>query len=141
MGPLGGHKFDRCFLRFEQLNDGPRAPHGIGVSLSETRVVGEEIDVRTIEDVVESIDQQICPQFEQELRRHLEGHDKEWLIDQIVRLTLDARTSLVPEYGEVGSEAIGDGIVAAPSIINGLEINEQILHACMMNVEHGTLVE
>ena len=44
------------------------------------------------------------------------------------------------EYGETKSEIIGDGIVKTLSIINNLEINEQILYARMINVEQSTLI-
>lgn len=44
------------------------------------------------------------------------------------------------EYGEVKSERIGDGIIATLSLINNLEINEQILYARMMNVEQSSLI-
>ena len=45
------------------------------------------------------------------------------------------------EYGEVEGELIGDGIVATLSVINSLQINEQILYARMVNVEQTTLIE
>ncbi len=45
------------------------------------------------------------------------------------------------EYGEVASELVGDGICATLSVINNLEINEQILYARMINVEQTTLIE
>ncbi|WP_202221153.1 hypothetical protein [Okeania sp. KiyG1] len=44
------------------------------------------------------------------------------------------------EYGEVEGELIGDGIVTSLSLINNLEINEQILYARMINVEQSTLI-
>jgi hypothetical protein len=44
------------------------------------------------------------------------------------------------EYGEVPGELIGHGIVMALSLINNLEVNEQILHARMVNVEQSTLI-
>jgi len=44
------------------------------------------------------------------------------------------------EYGEIEGELIGDGIVASLSLINNLEINEQILYARMINVEQSTLI-
>lgn len=45
------------------------------------------------------------------------------------------------EYGEIESERIGDGIVAALKTINLLEVNEQVLYARMADVEQSTLVE
>jgi hypothetical protein len=44
------------------------------------------------------------------------------------------------EYGEVASEAVGGGIIRTLSIINNLEINEQILYARMINIEQSTLI-
>jgi hypothetical protein len=44
------------------------------------------------------------------------------------------------EFGEVEGELVGDGIVRALSLINNLEINEQILYARMVNVEQTTLI-
>jgi len=45
------------------------------------------------------------------------------------------------EYGEVEGELIGNGIVRTLSLINNLEVNEQILYARMINVEQSTLIE
>lgn len=44
------------------------------------------------------------------------------------------------EYGEVGGELIGKGIVRCLHFINLLEVNEQILYARMTNVEDSTLI-
>ncbi|NEP91435.1 MAG: hypothetical protein F6K18_34155 [Okeania sp. SIO2C2] len=44
------------------------------------------------------------------------------------------------EYGEIEGELIGSGIVTSLSLINNLEINEQILYARMINVEQSTLI-
>jgi len=44
------------------------------------------------------------------------------------------------EYGEVEGELIGHGIILALSLINNLEINEQVLYARMINVEQTTLI-
>ncbi len=44
------------------------------------------------------------------------------------------------EFGEIKSERIGNGIVQALSLINNLEINEQILYARMENIEQSTLI-
>ena len=46
----------------------------------------------TIETVLRQINKEVVPQFEERLRGHLEGQDREWLIEQIVRLTLDAHS-------------------------------------------------
>lgn len=46
----------------------------------------------TIEAIVRQINKQLVPQFEENLRAYLADQDKEWLIEQIVRLTLDAHS-------------------------------------------------
>jgi hypothetical protein len=45
------------------------------------------------------------------------------------------------EFGEIADELVGHGIVRALSLINNLEVNEQILYARMINVEESTLIE
>ncbi len=45
-----------------------------------------------IESVVRTINRDLVPAFEEKLRAELAGRDREWLIDQIVRLTLDAHS-------------------------------------------------
>jgi hypothetical protein len=44
------------------------------------------------------------------------------------------------EYGEVEGEKIGDGVILALSLINNLEINEEILYGRMENIEQSTLI-
>jgi len=44
----------------------------------------------TIENIVRLINKELVPQFEKQLRNHLLQQDKDWLIEQIVRLTLDS---------------------------------------------------
>jgi hypothetical protein len=44
------------------------------------------------------------------------------------------------QFGEVEAELVGPGIVAALSLINNLEVNEQILYARMINIEEATLI-
>ena len=44
------------------------------------------------------------------------------------------------QFGETSDEIVGSGIVAALSVINNLEINEQVLYARMINVEESTLI-
>ena len=44
------------------------------------------------------------------------------------------------QFGETADELAGRGIVAALSLINNLEINEQVLYARMINVEETTLI-
>ena len=45
-----------------------------------------------IETVVRQINKELVPQFEARLREHLAGQDRDWLVEQIVRLTLDAHS-------------------------------------------------
>ncbi len=49
-------------------------------------------------------------------------------------------TLLQVEYGEIEGELIGDGIKIALSLINNLEVNEQVLYARMENIEQSTLI-
>ena len=44
------------------------------------------------------------------------------------------------QFGETSDEIVGNAIVTALSVINGLEINEQVLYARMINVEESTLI-
>lgn len=44
------------------------------------------------------------------------------------------------QYGETANEMVGDGIVLALSLINNLEVNEQVLYARMINIEETTLI-
>jgi hypothetical protein len=44
------------------------------------------------------------------------------------------------QYGEVEGELVGDGIIAALSLINNLEVNEQVLYARMINIEETSLI-
>lgn len=43
----------------------------------------------TIEGIVRGINRELTPQFEERLRAALAEQDRDWLIDQVVRLTLD----------------------------------------------------
>jgi hypothetical protein len=45
------------------------------------------------------------------------------------------------EYGEIEGEVIGDGVILALSLINNLEINEEILYGRMENIEQSTLIK
>ena len=44
------------------------------------------------------------------------------------------------QYGDTLDEIVGTGIVRALSLINNLEVNEQILYARMIDVEQTTLI-
>ena len=43
----------------------------------------------TIERIIREVNKDIIPEFEEKLRRHLDQQGKEWLIEQIIRMTLD----------------------------------------------------
>lgn len=45
-----------------------------------------------IESIVRQINQEFVPHFEDKLRTYLANQDREWLIEQIVRLSLDAHS-------------------------------------------------
>ena len=44
------------------------------------------------------------------------------------------------QFGEIAEELVGRGIIAALTVINSLEANEQVLYARMINVEETTLI-
>jgi len=44
------------------------------------------------------------------------------------------------QYGDTSDERVGDGIIVALSLINSLEVNEQVLYARMIDVEQTTLI-
>jgi hypothetical protein len=48
--------------------------------------------MKTIESIVREIQRELTPQFEQKLRSYLQQQDREWLIEQVIRLTLDAHS-------------------------------------------------
>src|SRR4051812_48976006 len=52
----------------------------------------QRCSVTTIQALVRQINRDLTPQFEERLRTELADRDREWLIDQIVRLTLDAHS-------------------------------------------------
>jgi hypothetical protein len=45
-----------------------------------------------IETIIRSINKELVPQFEEKLRQYLIQQDKEWLVEQIIRLSLDAHS-------------------------------------------------
>jgi hypothetical protein len=51
-----------------------------------------------------------------------------------------ANVLLEVQFGEIADELVGRGIVLCLSLINNLEVNEQILYARMINVEETTLI-
>ncbi len=62
--------------------------------------------METIDALVRSINRELSPVFEERLRAELESRDREWLVDQIVRLTLDAhRLEEIDRAGERAAKA------------------------------------
>ncbi|MDL4773385.1 MULTISPECIES: hypothetical protein [Thermomonosporaceae] len=61
------------------------------------------------------------------------GRDQQYATD-------DERVLQV-EYGEVASELVGNAVAAALRLINHLEINEQVLHGRMENVQDHTTTD
>ena len=51
-----------------------------------------------------------------------------------------ANVLLEVQFGDMASELVGRGVVVALSLINNLEVNEQVLYARMVNVEESTLI-
>jgi hypothetical protein len=52
----------------------------------------EKSIVITIESLIRQVNRELVPQFEERLLGFLATQDREWLIDQIVRLALDAHS-------------------------------------------------
>ena len=46
----------------------------------------------TIQAIIRQVNKDLVPQFEERLRSSLITQDKDWLIDQVVRLALDAHS-------------------------------------------------
>lgn len=94
----------------------------------------------TIETIVRSINRDLTPQFEERLPAagacpgpchrpaHAANDDR---ADNVL---------LQVQYGEVEGELVGLGIVTALTLINNLEINEQVLYARMINIEESTVI-
>ncbi len=91
----------------------------------------------TIQHIIRQINKDLVPQFEEKLRLHLQGQSHEWLIEQIVRLTLDVHS--LQENDRKQSQAAKEKR-RAEGLINNLEVNEQILYGRMINVEQSTLI-
>lgn len=63
-------------------------------------------DRATIEAIVRRINRDLTPQFEERLRAELAGRDRDWLVDQVVRLTLDAHSLVeIDRASEVAAKA------------------------------------
>ncbi len=82
----------------------------------------------TIESIVRSIQRELSPAFEERLRAALATQDREWLIDQIVRLTLDAH-SLV-EFDRAVELAAKDAVRADRlARVRALAVTPQVVAA------------
>ena len=87
-----------------------------------------------IESVVRQINKEVVPQFETRLREQLALQDREWLVEQIVRLTLDAHS-----LHEMDRKHLQE-VKAAKRQERMGRIREQVLYARMINVEQTTLI-
>src|SRR5260370_9556846 len=82
----------RRWPRARSTSPARRVTFGAMTARSRTGSGGNEVGMATIETIVRSINRDLAPQFEERLRAALAEQDREWLIDQIVRLTLDAHS-------------------------------------------------
>lgn len=87
-----------------------------------------------IQTIVRSINKELMPQFEEKLRSYLVQQDKEWLIEQIVRLTLDV-SSL--QAKDIQANALQKAQERAERIarIKNMELNEEKLDAFIKKYE------
>ena len=51
-----------------------------------------------------------------------------------------ANVLLEVQFGETADELVGRAIIVALSVINTLEVNEQVLYARMIDIEETTLI-
>jgi len=83
--------------------------------------------VPSIEDLVRAINRDLSPEFEERLRAALADQDREWLVDQIVRLTLDAH-SLQEIDRRVEREAKSRARAERLARVQALGVTEQTLN-------------
>jgi hypothetical protein len=88
-----------------------------------------EIEHQTIEGLLHEVNRDVVPLFEKRLRA---GVSNDIRADNVI---------VEVEFGDVAGELVGHGIVRCLSLINNLEVNEQVLYARMINVEESTLIE
>ena len=79
----------------------------------------------TIESVLRQINQELLPQFAEKLRGLLVGQDREWLMDQIVRLTLNAQHPQDPKRHEAQAQARA----ARVARLRDLRLNPRVLES------------
>ena len=81
-----------------------------------------------IQAILRSINRELRPQFEEKLRGYLAQQDKEWLIEQIVRLTLEP--SMVAEIDlKTTAEKKAKERAGRIARIKSMELNEEKLDA------------
>lgn len=81
-----------------------------------------------IQTILRSINKELRPQFEEKLRGYLIQQDKEWLIEQIVRLTLDAGTVQEIDLKTIAEKKAKERAERIARIKN-MELNEEKLDA------------
>lgn len=81
-----------------------------------------------IEHIVRRINRDLVPQFEEKLRTYLAGQDKEWLVEQIVRLTLDAH-SLQAMDRKIKQEIVAQNRAERLDRVKALKLNQDTLAA------------
>jgi hypothetical protein len=89
----------------------------------------------TIEAVIRQVNKDLVPQFEERLRTFLATQDKEWLIDQIIRLALDAHSLQEMDrkhWQEVKGQQRTDRIVR----LREMKLDRQVLIAFLERYRH-----
>ena len=88
-----------------------------------------------IQSIIQEINRELSPQFEEELRRHLIKKNKSWLIDQIVRLTLDKHSLEAWDRKEIRKKK---DILRAQRIarLEKMQLDEPKLDAFIKQYEH-----
>lgn len=87
-----------------------------------------------IQSIVRSINKELQPQFEEKLRSYLVQQDKEWLIEQILRLTLDV--SIVQQIDiKAIAEKKAQKRKERIARIKNMELNEEKLNAFLEKYE------
>ncbi len=91
-----------------------------------------------IETIVRQINRELAPVFKEKLRAFLAEQDREWLIEQIVRPTLDAHSLEETDRKHVQEEE-NRRRQEHTERVKILGLNEEILYGRMENVEQSTL--
>jgi hypothetical protein len=96
-----------------------------------------------IETIVRQINKDLVPQFEEKLRAYLMTQNKEWLIEQIVRLTLDAH-SLEENDRQRTLTAIAKSRAERVERLRKLALNAEVLKSFLkrwQNITRQKLIE